>query len=130
MISRYILMLMLAFAQETHNIYERINPLKKITVNQLNQLNNYWVQVTKFLTNLHETIYTPSHEMHYSKLAVDQYYFLVKMCVDFSFSVPDLITIRNQQDSKACKEIANEIAHNLLPAYILTLQMTIPRPVP
>ncbi len=122
MISRYILILMLAFAQETHNIYERINPLKKNS--------NYWVHVTKFLINLQETIYTPGHEMHYSKLCVDQYYFLVKMCVDFSFSVPELITIRNQPDSKACKEIANEIAHNLLPNYILTLQMTIPRPIP
>ena len=105
-------------AQQVHDIYTRVNPL---------DLDSYWPQVTKFLMNLHETIYTEGQEMHFSILTVDQYYFLVKMCVDFSFRVSDIITIRNQRESKSCKTIANDIAHNILPSYILTLQSTLPR---
>ena len=102
-------------AQDVYDIYVRINPLSKT---------DYWTNVTKFMTNLHETIYNHGHEMHFNKIAVDQYYFLVKMCVDFSFTVPDIITIRNKTDMKACKLIANDIAHNLLPYYILSLKLT------
>ncbi len=44
------------------------------------------------------------------------------MCVDFSFTVPEIINIRNQREEKTCKLIANEIAHKYLPDYIMALQ--------
>ena len=105
---------MSSFAIDIHATYLKYNPLQRP---------EYWTYVTKFLTNLNQTIYLLDHQMHFSRLCVDNYYFLTKMCVDYSFTVPEIIYIRNQRE-KVCKLIANEICHEFLPKYILSLQAT------
>jgi hypothetical protein len=104
------------------NVYAKSNPLKLPEESK----GSYWVQVFKFLNYIHEVLCHPNHEMNLRNIKSDNYYFLVKMCVDYSFTVPEIITIRNDKESKVCKVIANDLLKTgpfgpIIPTYITYL---------
>jgi hypothetical protein len=100
--------------------YAKVNPLKLQDLNK----GSYWTQTFKFLSALHEVLGHPTHEMNLRNIKTDNYYFLVKMCVDFSFTVPEIITIRNDKESKVCKIIANDLLNTgAIPFYITRLSL-------
>ncbi len=96
--------------------YRSINPLTRI------EPKVYWENVRVFLDELHQVLYRKDHTHSVDKINTENYYFLCKMCVDRSFAIYDIISIRNDRDQQSCKLLANEIAHNVLPLYILYLR--------
>lgn len=78
----------------------------------------YWENVRIFLHELHTILYTQDNKLNIEVIATEAYFFLCKMCVDRSFTVSDLIDIRNDRTVKHNKNIANDLSHNVLPQYI------------
>ena len=105
--------------------YARANPLKVSPKLK----STYWTQTFKFLNAFHEVLGHPTHEMNLKNIKTDNYYFLVKMCVDYSFTVPEIITIRNDKETKVCKVISNDLLQNgpcgpTIPSYITYLTLS------
>ncbi len=104
--------------------YSKANPLK-LSRDSESHHGTYWMQTFKFLNSLHEVLSHPTHEMNLKNIKTDNYYFLIKMCVDFSFTVPDIITIRNDPSTKVCKVIANDLLKSAaIPSYISYLGLS------
>ena len=99
--------------------YTNINPLRfKDNVSA----DSYWENVRIFLDEMHKILYTKEHKLSISSIRTEAYYFLCKMCIDRSFSVKELIDIRNVRSVKYNKDIANDISHISLPSYITYLR--------
>ena len=109
-------------ANTVYAAYCKVNPLGMEDLKKT----NYWTHVSSFLYNLHSVLYLQGHQMNIKTITADKYYFLVKMCVDSSFVVADLINIRNQKENKVCKILANEIAHHIMPPYLTMLNQLDP----
>lgn len=99
-------------ASSVHQCYTIHNPLKT------DQPMIYWENVRIFLHELHTILYTRDQKHNIEIIPTDAYFFLCKMCVDRSFTVADLINIRNDRTVKFNKNIANDLSHNVLPQYI------------
>ena len=98
--------------------YTVINPLEKSD----ETISQYWENVRCFLDELHKVLYNKEHTHAVENITTEGYYFLCKMCIDRSFTVSDLINIRNNRTSKYGKILANEISHNVLPLHIMYLR--------
>ena len=94
-------------ANSVYSAYELHNPLKLDT----EQFIQYWETTRAFLENLHSVLYHKEHQLSIYSIKPESYYFLVKMCIDRSFTLSQLIDIRNDSDNKKAKDLANEIAH-------------------
>lgn len=78
----------------------------------------YWENIRIFLHELHTILYTRDNKLNIEVIPTEAYFFLCKMCVDRSFTVANLIDIRNDRTVKHNKNIANDLSHNVLPQYI------------
>lgn len=103
-------------ADGVYKCYTSADPLAKGNTAE------YWENVRLFLDELHRVLFLRDHTHCVEKLCTENYYFLTKLCVDRSFSLPDLITVRNDRKKQHCKILANDISHNVLPLYILYLK--------
>ena len=110
------------FANALHMYYCAVNPLKMAQP-------NYWSHVQCFVTEINNVLYSPGHTHNLCHLGTESYYFLCKLCIDKSFSVSDLILLRNDRTEQLTKVLANEISHNLLPLHIIYLRGANPRPI-
>lgn len=103
---------------EIYQYYSDSNPLKCAkTV--------YWEHVGRFLNFLHEVLLNKDHSYFVGRIKTENYFFLCKMCVDKSFDICDIIDIRNDSACKYNKTIATNIAHNVMPAYVVSLDQAI-----
>src|SRR3989344_1507452 len=82
----------------------------------------YWKMVSKFMDELHYALYNKDFQFSLSEIKPQNYYFLIKCCIDRSFDVTDFITIRNQKDRFPLTEIANKICHGYFHDYIVYLR--------
>jgi hypothetical protein len=101
-------------AGSVYSAYELHNPLK-LDVDQVPQ---YWEITRAFLEHLHSVLYHKEHQLSIYSIKPESYYFLVKMCIDRSFTLSQLIDVRNDSDNKKTKDLANEIAHHVIPPYL------------
>lgn len=108
-------------AVSVYNIYVRHNPLKL----KGQDMEQYWEHTRRFLEELHIVLYKEGHQLSLHKILPESYYFLTKTCIDRSFTVTELIDVRNDREHKYSKDIANEIAHHVLPPYLTYRRQTI-----
>lgn len=106
-------------AASIHVAYTRHNPLKT-TNNDV-----YWEHTRKFLEHLHIVLYTKNHQLSLHKIKPESYFFLVKTCIDHAYVVTELIDIRNDRENKHTKDMANYIAHHILPPYLTYRRQTL-----
>ena len=107
-------------AISVYSVYVKHDPLKiKPNVDQ------YWEHTRRFLENLHSVLYSPGHQMSLQSIAPESYYFLTKICIDHAFSVTELINVRNDREQKYAKDMANDIAHFILPPYLTYRRQTL-----
>ena len=109
-------------AASVFSIYVKHNPLK--CTDQLT-MEQYWEHTRRFLEQLHIVLYTKEHQLSLHNIKPESYFFLTKTCIDHSFTVTELINIRNDREHKYSKDIANEIAHHILPPYLTYRRQTI-----
>jgi len=106
-------------AGSVYAVYALYNPLKAAT----NEV--YWEHTRKFLEQLHMVLYTKDHQLSLHKIKPESYFFLVKTCIDHSYAVTELIDIRNDRENKHTKDMANYIAHHILPPYLTYRRQTL-----
>jgi hypothetical protein len=106
-------------AASVHAEYAMYNPLKTAT----NDV--YWEHTRKFLEHLHIVLYTKNHQLSLHKIKAESYFFLVKTCIDHAYVVTELIDIRNDRENKHTKDMANHIAHHILPPYLTYRRQTL-----
>ena len=110
---------------DIYKYYCETNPLRinleSNSDSDSNNLNLYWECVSRFLSNLHDVLLDPKHELSINNIMTENYYFLAKVCVDRSFAIGDLIKIRNDRKVKHNKNLANLLSHHVLPFYITNL---------
>lgn len=115
MIIFYILV-MAQIRNEIFSQYCKINPLHL----EESEYARYWVNTDRFITELNGVLGTDNHPFSVNNIMTDNYYFLSKLCVDRSFDLTDLINIMNDRTDKYNKKLANELAHHVLPGYIIS----------
>lgn len=108
------------------SVYVKHNPLKYGS----DQLEKYWEHTRKFLENLHMVLYAKDHQMSLHNIKPESYFFLTKICIDHAFTVTELIDIRNDREQKYAKDMANDIAHHILPPYLTYRRQINYSPVP
>ena len=101
-------------ANSVYSAYELYNPLKL----EEREFCHYWETTRGFLENLHSVLYHKEHQLSIYSIKPESYYFLVKMCIDRAFTLSQLINIRNDSENKKTKDLANEIAHHVIPPYL------------
>ena len=107
-------------AMSVFSVYVKHDPLKlKPNVDQ------YWEHTRRFLENLHSVLYAPDHKLSLNNITPESYYFLTKTCIDHAFSVTELINVRNDREKKYAKDMANDIAHYILPPYLTYRRQTL-----
>jgi hypothetical protein len=102
-------------------IYTKHNPLK-FTNEQAEQ---YWEHTRRFLDHLHAVLYAKDHQLSLHVIKPESYFFLTKICIDHAFTVTELINIRNDREQKYSKNMANDIAHHILPPYLTYRRQTL-----
>jgi hypothetical protein len=108
-------------ADAIYNVYVKHNPLKYGT----DKLEQYWEHTRKFMEDLHRVLYDKTHQLSLHQIRPESYYFLIKTCIDHAFSITELISIRNDREKKYAKDMANDIAHNIIPPYLTYRKQTI-----
>jgi len=108
-------------AASVFSVYINHNPLSFTT----EQAEQYWEHTRRFLEHLHNVLYAKDHQLSLHSIKPESYFFLTKICLDHAFTVPELINIRNNRESKVAKDMANDIAHDILPPYLTYRRQTL-----
>lgn len=108
-------------AASVFSIYAKHNPLKY----NVGEMEKYWEHTRRFLEHLHVVLYAKDHQLSLHKIKPESYFFLTKICIDHAFTVTELIDVRNDREAKYSKDMANEIAHHVLPPYLTYRRQTL-----
>jgi hypothetical protein len=108
-------------AVSVFSVYAKHDPLKLGS----GALDQYWEHTRRFLEHLHSVLYAPGHQLSLHTIAPESYFFLTKICIDHAFTVTELINVRNDRERKYAKDMANDIAHYILPPYLTYRRQTL-----